>query len=110
MTETNLFDYAAAVAARDAAVQLAGAGLDDVWRRAARFAVLVTATERPTFTTDDVWQTLAFLGIGKPAEPRALGAVITELRADGTIVPTGGYLESLRPEAHRSPKRVWRLT
>lgn len=110
MTDANLFDYAAAVAARDAAVQLAGSGLDDVWRKAARFAILVTATEHATFTTDDVWQTLASLGIGKPAEPRALGAIVAELRSDGTICPTGGYAESLRPEAHRSPKRIWRLS
>lgn len=109
MSDPNLFDYAAAVARRDAAVQLVDSGLDPVWRRAARFAVLVTATELAVFTTDDVWQTLAYLGIGKPAEPRALGAVITQLRRDGVISATGGYSESARPEAHCSPKRIWRL-
>lgn len=110
MSEISLFDFLAATEARDEAVHRAGVHADDFWLAAARFALLVTATEQATFTTDDVWQTLAELGIGAPAEPRALGALVIEASRAGVIVPTGGWLESSRPSAHRRPCRVWRLS
>ena len=71
----------------------------------ARKAALQVASEKGVFTADDVWEKL---GDDKPAEPRAMGAVLTQLARDLTIEPTGEHRDSDRPECPGRPVRVWK--
>jgi hypothetical protein len=105
----SLLDLLAGLNARDAALAFVGERNGPEWRKAARFAVLVAATELPAFTTDDVWQVLATFGIGSPAEPREMGAVIRSLSSEHQIVGTGRYITSARPDAHARPIKEWKL-
>lgn len=72
------------------------------WMADAASCARALAVTQPTFSTDDVWQI-----IGQPPEPRAMGAVMKNLR--GWIEPTGEYVPSIRPKCHARPVRVWRL-
>jgi hypothetical protein len=62
------------------------------------------------FTGDDVWFTLDRRGVVYPHEPRALGPIIMRVYRAGLIEPTGRFLRTARPSAHRSPQREWRPT
>jgi hypothetical protein len=69
-------------------------------------AVHATACRMAHFTADDVWATYE-----TPVdEGRSLGAAFRSAQRVGWIVPTDRYIQSVRPEAHRGPKRVWRST
>ncbi len=63
---------AEARAARDEAIDRVdrGAGLD--WMEDAGAVIRRVASERPEFTSDDVWEA----GLAPPHEPRALGAAM----------------------------------
>jgi hypothetical protein len=75
----------------------------DGWLETALAAVTALARERATFTADDVWNT----GLKPPREPRALGAVLTILRRDGVVEPTGEFRPTVRRSRHAAPIRVW---
>lgn len=94
--------------AKALALRNVDAAADPVWKQNAKRAVLDLATERATFTADDVWLLLHTRGEEAPREPRALGAVMTAAASSGLIAVTTNYVESQRPEAHRRPIRVWR--
>lgn len=117
MIEPSLFDQPAyeplrpaaqtAKAVTDEAVERAGAHADADWMVAAYEAVTRCAHLRPLFTTDHVHEKLN----GEPArthERRAMGAVMRRAAAAGLIEATDQYWPSIRAEAHRNPKRVWR--
>ncbi len=59
----------------------------------------------PTLTSEDV--RLAYRGT-EPHEPRVLGAVMREAKRQGWIEPMDEWRQSIRPECHRRPMRVWR--
>ena len=99
---TTLFD---AEEARDEALARVEAGAGD-WVQRARDAVTMVALARFDFTTDDVWDAL---GEDRPAEPRALGAVMKQLAAEGRIRATGEYRKSQRVDCHARPVAVWRV-
>ena len=90
-------------AERDEAIERVDQHAPDDWKSEARVVVSVLAYERPSFTTDDVWDRMT----NRPPEPRALGAVMVWARNKGFITATSEMRESERPEAHRNPKRVW---
>jgi hypothetical protein len=95
--------------AADAAIDTARQHAPADWLARAEKAVLMTAQDRETFTTDDVWlgeHTLDTLG--EAFEPRALGAVMRDLHRRGLIEPTDDYVPSCRRECHARPIRVWR--
>ncbi len=98
MTQGDLFD---ASIARDEAIDRVSANADPTWMKEARSVVLSIVG---AFTTDDVWSRL----LTRPHEPRALGAVLRDLQAEGHIEPTGNYVPSTRPECHARPVRQWR--
>jgi hypothetical protein len=98
----TLFD---AEKARDKAIARVEAGAGD-WIRRAREAVTMVSLARFDFTTDDVWDAL---GEDRPLEPRALGAVMKQLGAEGTIRATGEYRKSSRVDCHARPVAVWRV-
>jgi|SRR4051794_35352279 hypothetical protein len=60
------------------------------------------------FTTDRIWWELDQLGATEPHEPRALGPIMRRAQGAGWITDTHRVHLSVRTEAHRNPKRVWR--
>jgi hypothetical protein len=92
------------------AIEKAQRGADPSWLTTARTAVLYVAKTRPFFTTDEVWDKLRWDKVEPPREPRALGAVMRSMKAEGLITPTGDYRQSGRAEAHSNPKMLWRST
>lgn len=98
-------DTTEAITARDAALAAVERGAPAGWLHLAGEAIReVAATGRP-FTTDTIWDR-----VGKPPEPRAMGAAIRAAMKAGLIEATGGYEQSSRPEAHARPVKVWRGT
>jgi hypothetical protein len=102
-----LLDIAAASEARDAAISRVRAAASPAFLIAATRIVVELARTRDQITTDDVWVELATIG-QTTAEPRALGAVMREMRAERFIEPTNAYVPSARVACHRRPVRVWR--
>lgn len=102
----DLFNPPAARAARDAAIEQVRTGASTNWLQEAADAVLRVARAQPDFTADDVWREL---GDNKPAEPRALGAVMRDLSRAGRIRPTTEFRQCARPAGHCHPVRVWTL-
>lgn len=95
-----------ALEARDEAIERVGANAPVGWKEQARVAVKA-AMLRGEFTTDEVWEWLDAQGY-QTRERRALGAVMKQMERDGEIRPTGQWRQSLRPECHARPVRVWR--
>ena len=56
-------------------------------------------------TTDEVWRQ----GVPSPPEPRALGPVMMAAAKAGYIERTDRTRQTTRPEAHASPKRIWKV-
>lgn len=74
---------------------------------------LLAAVQRVAFRQerlvgDDIWFEYERTGRAKPHEPRLLGAIMRTAQKNGWVAPTDEYHMSVRPEAHRGPKRVWR--
>lgn len=89
------------------AIQAAGtaaAGTDPDWLRQARRVLRQLASSGQDFTADDVWHRLST----RPAEPRALGAVFREAKADGLIFDTERVQPSTSLLGHGRPVRIWR--
>lgn len=91
----------------DQAVDRSANGASPVWLSSAFEAVYALAKSTRTFTSDDVWDALARLGVEHPTEPRALGSVMREASKMGMIVPTGEWRLCTRVSRHRGPVRVW---
>jgi len=104
--QMNLFERrAAAAAARDEAVERVGEAAErDGWMDQALATVTAIARRMPAFTADDVWDT----GLDAPREPRALGAVMTQLRRRKVVEPTSDFKPTSRRSRHAAPIRVWR--
>lgn len=92
-----------AVQARDEAIARVEEHAPPSWMEQARKTVLGLAECRAFFTSDDVWEIL-----GAPPEPRALGAVMQRLSREGRIQATQEWRQSVRPECHARPVRVWK--
>lgn len=96
------FDFQAAEAARDLAVQHAADGAGEDWMLNALYAIRRVAEAKATFTTDDLW-----VHIDPPSEPRAMGAAMVEARRQGLCEPTDRTKRSHRRACHARPLRVW---
>lgn len=101
--QASLFDGPAAIARRDEAIGRVQRHADPAWLLEARRVVGLLARELPELTTDDVWERLE----NKPHEPRALGAVMIWAHKAGFVARTDRTRNSLRPECHRRPLRLW---
>lgn len=102
MEQPDLFT---AFAQRDEAMGRADRHADAEWKATAEAVIIHLARMRPTFTADDVWHHLTTHCNVETHEPRALGAILKKLTADGTIKPTGGFAPSKR--RHAAPIRLW---
>jgi hypothetical protein len=103
MSTQTVLDFEKSGEARDAGIQKAGDAANDAWKTLALQWVIWLASNRPTFTSDDIWA----CGVPKPREPRALGAVFREASKMGMIEPVG-YQQTAQVSRHRAPIRVWR--
>jgi hypothetical protein len=101
----DLLDLAAAIAARDEAVNRVGANADPDWVAHALHAVWCLATTTDEITTDDVWDALG--STTGTHEPRALGSVMKRAAALGYVKPTDRYRPSARAACHARPVKVW---
>ena len=99
---------AAAIAARDEAIDRVEKNADTEWAEAAYLACCLVAECEIEFTTDSVWDMIAHLFPQYAThEPRAMGAVMRRAARDGKIVSTDEYWKSARAECHRRPLTVW---
>jgi len=101
-------DLDAALETRDAAVDAAGANADVTWFQQAYQAVENLAHSRHRFIVDDVWKVLAQMGVEKPVEARAMGAVLRRAQREGIIEPTGGLRRSAQVQCHGNRRQVWK--
>lgn len=96
-----------ATQARDAALDQVDRGMTDDERAALLAAVrVVVARASGPFTTDDVWEVFRASG-ATIREPRALGAVMRTLEAEGAIRPLARWEQSTQESCHARPKRAW---
>jgi hypothetical protein len=77
------------------------------WTLRAFDAVRRLAETREEFTTDAVWHVLGDSS-PPPDEPRAMGAVMRRAMNKFLVLPTQRTHQSVRPDCHRRPLRVWR--
>lgn len=89
------------------AIARAQANANDEWMREVRAIVWRLARARTEFTTDQVWVQADRLE-ATTHEPRALGAVMRAAAQAGWVTPTDRVRNSVRPECHCRPVRVWR--
>lgn len=95
-------------AARDEGMGRAALHADFDWLAAALNAVRMVAEARAEFTVDAVQARLVELGVGRPPEGRAMGAVMVSARQHGLIEGTDKYEPSSQPQCHANPRRVWK--
>ena len=77
------------------------------WRAGAEDIGKQLAHTRSEFTTDPIWALLRGRGL-TTREPRAMGAVMKELQAEGIIAPTGRFVKSVSKVGHHRNIQVWR--
>ena len=96
-------------AERDAAISRTTES-NDRWLAEVASTIHVLALSADEFTTDDVWRLLELRGVKPPPgwDPRAMGAAMQRSGSEGLIRPMERWIPTVRPVAHRSPKRVWR--
>lgn len=101
----DLLNLAAAMSARDEAVQRVGANADPEWYDHALHAIWCLAISRQEITTDDVWDEIGHALTTH--EPRALGAVMQKAARLGYVEATDRYRPSARAACHARPVRIW---
>jgi hypothetical protein len=103
----NRRNRAAAIAARDEAIERVGENANAAWKERAYQAVLRAARTREDFTTDDVWEFLD--ADDRPHEPRAMGAIMQDAKRAGVIEAVRGAVrQSEHATCHARPKQVWK--
>lgn len=91
---------------RDEAVERVSKHADPEWLKAGKAAAWAVANLHAEFTTDDIW--LLIPGHLTTHDNRAMTAVTAYLKKEKLADLTSLVRPSIRPEAHRGPKRVWR--
>ncbi len=94
-------------AQKQAAIAQVGEAADPVFKAAAIRVVRELCQTQAERTADDVWMALERSGAAQTHEPRALGAVMQYAAKLGLIVSTGRWQESVLPQRHARPVRVW---
>jgi hypothetical protein len=101
---------------RESGIDRAEAHARAVWLASASLAVRAVASMRATFTTDHVWAHLFAVGeqgpngeeTNRPAEPRAMGAVMRTAAREEVCMRTDLTVCSVRASCHRRPLRLWK--
>lgn len=97
-----------AINKREDAIVRANRHADEQWKSLTFSFIRQLAESLPEFTTDHVWAWLQEYPDVATHEPRALGSMMREAYKLGWIVPTDRYENSVRPECHARPVKVWR--
>lgn len=92
--------------ARDEAIRRAEENANAQWWSAAYLTGVRLSKVKDSFISEDIFEAMP-PGL-VTHEPRAMGSVMTALRKDGYIEPTGTYIKSPSPVGHSRPSRVWR--
>ena len=92
---------------RDEALARVDAGADPLWKAHADDAIDWVHANYSTWTTDEVWWRLDFLGIPRPPEQRAIAGPVRRARKQLNIEEIGKD-ESLMKDCHRRPKSLYR--
>lgn len=81
---------------------------DEAWKLAMGISVVEVAVKMKYFNTDDVeaYQRQHFSNV-YTREKRAMGGIMQNARLAGVCIPIDETTPSLRPEAHKNPKRTW---
>ncbi len=94
--------------AREEALERVEVNAEPAWKDVAYRAVMWLASMSSSFTTDSVWAAIeAHHPDVVTHEPRAMGAVMRRACDAGVIVRTDRTKNSIRPQSHRRPVRVW---
>ena len=94
---------------RERAITRADSGVTETWKMHAARIIKATARVYPEFTSEEVWE----MGLRKPSfgspDGDALGPALRRA-AKAEIIQSTGRLttETLRPQRHNNPKRIWR--
>ena len=108
MSQMDLFDSSAGIAARDSAMAATddahSAQLRSDWMDVIEWICLTHAE----FTTDEVVREGQRRGLDKPREFRVLGAWMSSARSKGWCERTERTRPSERVNLHRAPRRIWR--
>ena len=78
------------------------------WVELAEAVISAICQRSRLFTADRVWFYLQDAGRGWVREPRAMGAAMRRASSVGWCEPTDRTVQSVRPECHRRPVRIWR--
>lgn len=106
MKAPDLFDYAAARAARDEGIARGTENANVDWKLSAEMAVLSVARELELFTADDVVRRID--PRAQTPDMRALGGVMTRAAKAGWCVKTQlPARECERRSRHSAPLNVW---
>lgn len=92
---------------RDEAIDQVEEHAQEEWKKAAYNVVVYIAKHRVEFTTDAVWSLLDRISF-VTHENRAMGAIMRRAANRGVCVRTDRTTQSVRPECHRRPIRIWR--
>lgn len=104
---SNLFDLGASKRAADEAEARVTEAADETWMARALYAAEFVCQSMPRWTTDDIWRVLDARRVPKPREPRAMAAVVRELRKRGRCRPTDEFRPASMVSRHHAPMRVW---
>ncbi len=103
----DLFDLAAARAARDNGMAQANENAEDQWKRAALACVHTVALRQASLVSDDVEKILREMPV-ETHEKRALGPIMLQARKKGWIESTGTYVQSSQKQCHANTVTLWR--
>jgi hypothetical protein len=79
---------------------------DTRWKQAAVEYLKHLVETQKYITSEQVVMHLNGQGI-VTGENRAIGSIMKAFERTGTITSTGRFAESVRPECHKSPVRIW---
>lgn len=111
MNETpdkDLFDYAAARAARDAGIEQGDDNADPDWKNVMYEILLEVARRKPEFSSDDCFMAAAERVMPETHDRRAMGAVMQRAAREGVCKKINKTVMSARKSLHASPIQVWR--
>jgi hypothetical protein len=101
--QPNLFDPAAAKAAKDEAMKRVEDHASPEWLAFAKKMLRSVAETMPEFTTDDLVRS----GLTKPREPRAFGPIMLWGAKRNIIMKTDRMRKSTQVTNHMRPLAIW---
>jgi len=106
---TDLFDHAAAQAAKLAAMTRSETNANPTWADTMLELVRLTCREQLYFTADDIFDRVeAMPNMPKTHDLRAFGPVMKKAASAGYCEKTDRVRESSRAKLHASPRAIWR--